>query len=117
MISKLIVWGRNRKEAIARMRRALYEYIIIGPETNIPFHQTVMENERFIEGALNTHFIEKEVRLLDDMKAIIEREVPLMKRLSQGKDDKKKIAAIAAVTAVVQGYMQGQVGGRANDYH
>jgi len=110
MISKLIVWGRNRKEAISRMRRALYEYIIIGPQTNIPFHQAVMENERFIEGALSTHFIEKEVRLLDDMKAIIEREVPLMKRLSQGKDDKKKIAAIAAVTAVVQGYMQGQAG-------
>ncbi len=102
MISKLIAWGRDRDEAVARMRRALYEYIISGVKTNIPFHKAVMENPRFVKGELSTHFIESETTLLEDMKRIIEREKPLEERLSQIFDEKKKIAAIAAVTAVTQ---------------
>jgi len=102
MISKLIAWGRNRDEAIARMQRALYEYIILGVETNIPFHKAVMENARFIKGELTTHFIETETTLLEDMKEIIEREKPLEEKLSQIFDDRKKIAAIAAAAAVTQ---------------
>jgi pyruvate carboxylase subunit A len=102
MISKLIAWGRDRDEAIARMRRALYEYIILGVKTNIPFHKAVMENPRFVKGELSTHFIESETTLLEDMKKIIEREKPLEERLSQIFDEKKKIAAIAAVAAVTQ---------------
>jgi pyruvate carboxylase subunit A len=102
MISKLIAWGRDREEAIARMRRALYEYIILGVKTNIPFHKAVMENPRFVKGELSTHFIESETTLLEDMKKIIEREKPLEEKLSQIFDEKKKIAAIAAVAAVTQ---------------
>ncbi|MFC2044005.1 acetyl-CoA carboxylase biotin carboxylase subunit [Chloroflexota bacterium] len=102
MISKLIAWGRDRDEAIARMRRALYEYIILGLTTNIPFHKAVMENPRFIRGELSTHFIESETTLLEDMKRIIKREKPQEERLSQIFDEKKKIAAIAAVTAITQ---------------
>jgi pyruvate carboxylase subunit A len=102
MISKLIAWGRDRDEAIARMRRALYEYIILGVKTNIPFHKAVMENPRFVKGELSTHFIESETTLLEDMKKVVEREKPLEERLSQIFDEKKKIAAIAAVTAVTQ---------------
>jgi len=102
MISKLIAWGRDRNEAIARMRRALYEYIILGVKTNIPFHKAVMENHRFVKGELSTHFIESETTLLEDMKNIIEREKPLEERLSQIFDEKKKIAAIAAVAAITQ---------------
>ncbi len=59
MISKLSVWGRTRGEAIARMDRALYEYIIGGVITNIPFHKAVMRNDRFRSGSYNTHFIEQ----------------------------------------------------------
>ncbi len=83
MISKLIVWGRDRSEAITRMKRALYEYIIVGPQTNIPFHKAVMENPRFIAGELETRFLEKETDLLEDMKRIAEREKPLVDKLSQ----------------------------------
>jgi acetyl-CoA carboxylase biotin carboxylase subunit len=61
LISKLIVWGRNRHEAISRMKRALQEYTIIGIKTTIPFCQQVMENERFEKGALSTHFIDEEM--------------------------------------------------------
>ncbi len=102
MISKLIVWGRDRNEAIARMRRALYEYVILGPRNNIPFHKAVMENPRFVRGELGTHFIETETTLLDDMKAIVEREKPLAERLSHVSEDKKRIAAIAAIAALPQ---------------
>ena len=107
MISKLIVWGRDRHEAITRMQRALYEYIIIGPNNNIPFHKAVMENPRFVKGQLGTHFIEKETTLLADMKAIMEREIPLEARLPHHPEDKKRIAAIAAVAVVRQMYSQG----------
>ena len=102
MISKLIVWGRDRDEAINRMRRALYEYIITGVKTNIPFHKAVMENPRFVKGELSTHFIGSETTLLEDMKKIIEREKPLEEKLSGIFDDRKKVAAIAAVTAFTQ---------------
>ena len=102
MISKLVAWGRDRDEVIARMRRALYEYIILGVKTNIPFHKAVMENPRFVKGELSTHFIESETTLLEDMKKIIEREKPLEEKLSQIFDEKKKIAAIAAVAAITQ---------------
>jgi pyruvate carboxylase subunit A len=102
MISKLIVWGRDRNEAIARMRRALYEYMIIGIKNNIPFHKAVMENPRFIKGELGTHFIDRETTLLDDMKRIMEREKSLEEKLSHLFREKKKIAAIAAVAAVTQ---------------
>lgn len=59
MISKLIVWGNNRDEAIARMRRALYEYKITGVKTSIKILERVMNNENFILGNYDTHFIEK----------------------------------------------------------
>ncbi|HPF50748.1 MAG TPA: acetyl-CoA carboxylase biotin carboxylase subunit [Draconibacterium sp.] len=59
MISKLIVWGKTRDEAIARMRRALYEYKITGVKTSIKMLERVMNNENFISGNYDTHFIEK----------------------------------------------------------
>jgi pyruvate carboxylase subunit A len=108
MISKLIVWGRDRSEAIARMRRALYEYIIVGLKTNIPFHKAVMENPRFVNGDLGTHFIDKETTLLEDMKHIMEREKPLEEKLSQIWDDKKRVAAIAAAAAAAQWLQSGK---------
>lgn len=106
IISKLIVWGRDRKETIARMQRALYEYIIIGPRSNIPFHQAVMKNPRFISGDLGTHFIEKETTLLGDMMAILDQDISLEAKLPHGGDDKKKVAAIAVVAALTQSYGQ-----------
>jgi len=102
MIAKLIVWGRERNETIHRMQRALYEYVILGIQTNIPFHKAVMKNPRFAAGELETHFIERETTLLDDMKAILEQERPLGDKLSLVSGDKKRIAAIAAVSAVTQ---------------
>ena len=61
LLSKLVVWGKDRNEAIARMKRALREYRIIGIKTTIPFCLNVMENEQFVKGTFDTHFIEKEM--------------------------------------------------------
>ena len=102
MIAKLIVWGRDRHEAIIRMRRALYEYMIVGIKSNIPFHRAVMENPRFVKGELGTHFIETETTLMEDMKVVMEREKPLGEKLSRSFEERKKIAAIAAVAAVAR---------------
>jgi acetyl-CoA carboxylase, biotin carboxylase subunit len=59
MIAKLIVYGKDRSEAIARMKRALNEYFIEGVKTTIPFHLRVMDNKDFVGGDFSTDFIEK----------------------------------------------------------
>lgn len=59
LISKLIVWGETRAEAILRMRRALEEYKIVGVRTNIPFHQKLMDSHRFMGGQFDTRFVEE----------------------------------------------------------
>jgi acetyl-CoA carboxylase biotin carboxylase subunit len=68
MISKLITWGRDRSEAIARMRRALKEFVVKGIKTSIPFHRTVMQHPKFLEGHYDTSFIETELQT-DEHKA------------------------------------------------
>ncbi|MEP6865486.1 MAG: acetyl-CoA carboxylase biotin carboxylase subunit [Deltaproteobacteria bacterium] len=57
MISKLVVWGEDRRTAIARMRRALDEYQVRGIETNLAFHRRCFRHSAFIEGDYDTGFI------------------------------------------------------------
>jgi len=64
MIAKLITWGRDRDQAIARMRRALDEYVIAGIRTTIPFHKRIMQHPRFVAGDISTHFITEEMERL-----------------------------------------------------
>jgi acetyl-CoA carboxylase biotin carboxylase subunit len=59
MISKLAAWGRTRAEAIDRMRRALDEYAVGGIKTTLPFFREVVRDAEFIEGRLDTGFIER----------------------------------------------------------
>jgi acetyl-CoA carboxylase biotin carboxylase subunit len=59
LISKLIVHGETRAEAILRMRRALEEYRIVGVKTNIPFHQALLNSHRFMAGSFDTRFVEE----------------------------------------------------------
>jgi len=59
LIAKLIVHGKNREEALLRMRRALDEFIVEGIQTTIPFHKKVLNNLNFIKGEYNTNFVEK----------------------------------------------------------
>jgi acetyl-CoA carboxylase biotin carboxylase subunit len=66
MISKLIVWGETRAQAILRMRRALEEYRIVGVRTNIPFHQTLMDSHRFMGGQYDTRFVEERFSIQEE---------------------------------------------------
>lgn len=60
MISKLITYGKNREDAIKRMKHALGEYIIEGVSHNISFVQAIMDHDRFASGDISTKFIEEE---------------------------------------------------------
>jgi acetyl-CoA carboxylase, biotin carboxylase subunit len=57
MISKFCVFGRDREEAVGRMKRALQEYEVGGIKTTLPFFREVVEDKDFIEGKLDTGFI------------------------------------------------------------
>lgn len=61
LLGKLIVWGRDRDEAIARSKRALDEFIIVGLKTTIGFHLKVLDDKRFREGKFSTSFLESMV--------------------------------------------------------
>lgn len=58
MVGKLITVAQTREEAIAKMHRALSEYVIEGIKTTIPFHLKLMENEDFKKGKYSTKFLE-----------------------------------------------------------
>jgi len=81
LISKLIVWGDTRGEAILRMRRALEEYKILGVQSNIPFHQRLMDSHRFMGGQYDTRFVEERFSI---------------EEAEEGKEVRPDIAAILA---------------------
>ncbi|WP_139489324.1 acetyl-CoA carboxylase biotin carboxylase subunit [Brevibacillus dissolubilis] len=58
MIAKIIVWGKDRTEAVERMKRALSEFTIEGIHTTIPFHLKLLEHEVFLSGNFDTKFLE-----------------------------------------------------------
>jgi acetyl-CoA carboxylase biotin carboxylase subunit len=81
MISKLICWGDSRGQAILRLRRALEEYKIVGVVSNIPFHQNLMGQHRFLAGNFDTRFVEERFS---------------MDKAEEGKETHPEIAAIVA---------------------
>jgi len=58
LLGKLIVWGRDREEALARSRWALDQFVVDGVKTVIPFHRRVLDHPLFMAGEVTTHFIE-----------------------------------------------------------
>ena len=59
MVAKIICWGRDRTESVARMRRALEETVVEGIETTLPFHLRVLEDGAFQKGAIHTGYLEE----------------------------------------------------------
>jgi acetyl-CoA carboxylase biotin carboxylase subunit len=86
MISKLAAWGATRGEAMARMKRALGEYQIGGIRTTIPFFLSVLEDEEFLRGDIDTGYI---ARFLERRNAAAEKP-----------DDEEARVAAAIVAAV-----------------
>ncbi|MYA77961.1 MAG: acetyl-CoA carboxylase biotin carboxylase subunit [Gemmatimonadetes bacterium] len=58
MLAKLIVWGKDREEAMTRSERALEEFIVEGINTTIPFHQFMLKHPTFRSGQADTDFVE-----------------------------------------------------------
>ena len=59
MIGKIIAYGDTREQAMARMRTALLETVVEGIKTNIPLHQDLMVDSKFMEGGTNIHYLEE----------------------------------------------------------
>ena len=59
LIAKLIVRGRDRAEAVARMRRALDMFVVEGIMTSIPLHRKILAEADFQAGKLDTHFLDR----------------------------------------------------------
>jgi acetyl-CoA carboxylase biotin carboxylase subunit len=68
LLAKLIVQGRDRAEALQKMRVALECFVVEGVTTTIPFLARVMANERFMSGEVDTKFLERETDLFKDLK-------------------------------------------------
>ncbi|WP_292465338.1 acetyl-CoA carboxylase biotin carboxylase subunit [Methanolobus sp.] len=102
MISKLSAWGQTREEAIDRMKRALYEYVVVGVTTNIPFHKAVLRNPAFREGKLTTHFID-DYKIIEDVKRVVIEDSAKGATLASALENKEQ--KIAAITAAVGSYM------------
>ncbi len=65
MLAKLICWGADRNIAIERMKRALLEYVVVGVQTNIPFHLQLLDDPRFRAGEVHTGFLDSEFKMDD----------------------------------------------------
>ena len=59
LVAKLIVHGRDRPEAIARMQRALSMFVVEGIHTSIPLHKRILDHPDFVAGNFDTNFIQR----------------------------------------------------------
>ncbi len=85
MIAKLITYGKDRSEAIDRMKRAIDDYTISGVTTTLGFCRFVMDHKAFTSGKFDTHFVKNHQKV---------NELPLLS------EDEMKIASILAVNAI-----------------
>jgi acetyl-CoA carboxylase biotin carboxylase subunit len=69
MIAKLLAHGNSREEAIARMRRALQEFVIVGVPTTIPFHMKMMSDPDFLSGRFDTGTLEQKKKAQESLVA------------------------------------------------
>ena len=59
LLAKLIVHAEDRESAIKRLRRALDEFVVEGIQTNLAFHRRLSDHSDFVQGRLDTHFLER----------------------------------------------------------
>ena len=64
LLAKLLVWGRDREDAIRRMRTALDETVITGVEHLIPLHRRIMDEKDFMNGDITIQYIDMHQELL-----------------------------------------------------
>ncbi len=84
MISKLVAWAENRPQALARMRRALDEYLVTGIRTTLPFFSWLLAQPAFIEGRFHTAYLDEELKARNG------------RPFTEARPEAEEIAAIAA---------------------
>lgn len=99
MISKLCAYGATRQETVERMRRAIYEYVILGVKTTLPLHHAIMHNPHFVEGDTHTHFLQEE-HVQRNLARFIREEETRMATLATSLRQGKEMAAISAAVNV-----------------
>lgn len=89
LIAKLITWGQDRTESIARARAALRSFNVDGVKTTIPFHLAVLQEERFLRGDISTTYLD---------------EVPVLETVKDAAEDeqRKRAARVAAIAAALE---------------
>ena len=97
LVAKLIVYGVDRAEAIARAGRALREFVVVGPSTTIPYHRAIIDSPDFRAGKLSTRFIDDHPELVEKAKVFAVEPSPF----DYGPDPRHIAAAAAAVSAIV----------------
>jgi pyruvate carboxylase subunit A len=108
LIAKLTAWGWDRPEAIQRMRRAIYEYVILGVKTTLPLHHALMHHPQFVKGNTHTHFLIEE-GVLDTLERYVREEETRMQTLAASLKGGREVVAI---TAAVNAYLAGQAKGK-----
>jgi len=103
MISKLVVWGNNREEAIERMKRALKIFKITGVKTSIPFLYKIMEVPAFKKGRYTTHFIQNHEKEL--------------KTTEHASEEYRDLAAVAAFLDYLKAAERNPINNFANGNH
>jgi acetyl-CoA carboxylase biotin carboxylase subunit len=88
MISKLVAWAEDRPRAIARMRRALDEYVVSGIPTTLPFFRWLMEEADFVEGRFHTTYLDEVLARRDG------------RSFTRASEEVEEVAAIAAALHV-----------------
>ena len=63
MLSKLVAWAEDRPAALARMRRALDEYVVAGIRTTVPFFAWLLDQPAFVDGQVHTTFLDESLAL------------------------------------------------------
>jgi acetyl-CoA carboxylase biotin carboxylase subunit len=95
LIAKLAVWGRNREEAIRRLRNALEEYQVEGVETTIPLLKKIVEDEQFINGRIDTGFVKNRIEIFALEKRLSNEDIAaLVASLIFSKRSKPQLAVI-----------------------
>lgn len=94
LISKMVVFGKDRESCLKRAKRAFDEYVIEGAPTLIPFYKTLLENQNFREGRLSTSLIERE-NLIETLKKTTIFPLPSQKRVPE-EADREELAKLAA---------------------
>ena len=102
MISKLAAWGRTRREAIDRLRRALDEYTVGGIKTTLPFFREIVRDAEFIEGRLDTGFIS---RFFERRNAALPSESSI-EEIDETETKRRDMASIAAALDYMQAQKQ-----------